>query len=272
MTSDPAQRLREDVVIVLIEPQQPGNVGGTARAMMNMGLRRLVVVNPSPAFNMEKARWMAPGAEEIFTSCRIVADLDAALDGVHRVIGTTARHRADDLAVHEPAAVAASILADQGRVTAILFGREDFGLSKRDAARCESLLRIATDHHASLNLAQAVLIVAHHLFEEARRAGHPAEGRVIEGRRGPVTTRTLQRRGAPGPAATVGEIEPVVTDLVQILVEVGYTRRVAPERVAITWREAMQHAQLTRRHLHALRGVLAQIRWRLAHPDTDPPG
>ena len=262
---------RSDVVIVLVEPQQPGNVGGAARAMMNMGLRRLVVVNPSPAFQVEKARWMAPGAEEILQGCRIVADLDAALEGVHRVVGTTARHRADELPVVEPQPLAADILTTPGRVTAILFGREDFGLSRQDTARCERLLRIPTDHHASLNLAAAVLLVAHHLFEEARRQGLLAEGRLIEGRRGVVSTRALQRRATLGPSATVNEIEPVVQDLVRLLVDVGYTRRVAPDRVAQTWREALQRAQLTRRHVHALRGVLAQIRWRLDHPDGSPP-
>jgi TrmH family RNA methyltransferase len=264
------RRLAEDVVIVLVEPQQPGNVGGVARAMMNMGLRRLVLVDPSPAFNVEKARWMAPGAEDILRGCRIVATLDEALEGVHRVVGTTARHRADELPVLEPRAIATSILDDEGRVTAILFGREDFGLSRRDTGRCECLLRIATDHHASLNLAAAVLIVAHHLFEEARARGHTAEGRLVMGRRGLIPTRTLQRRHTNvGQLATVPELEPVVHELIGLLEDVRYTLRVGPERVTNTVREALQRANLTRKHLHALRGVIAKINWRIAR--TPPP-
>jgi TrmH family RNA methyltransferase len=241
--------------------------------MMNMGLRRLVLVDPSPAFNVEKARWMAPGAEDVLRGCRIVATLDEALEGVHRVVGTTARHRADELPVYEPRAVATSILDDDG-VTAILFGREDFGLSRRDTSRCESLLRIATDHHASLNLAAAVLIVAHQLFEEARARGHTAEGRLVMGRRGLITTRTLQRRHTTvDQRATVPELEPVVHELVGLLEDVRYTLRVGPERVTNTVREAMQRANLTRKHLNALRGVIAKINWRIARtplpPDAD---
>ena len=67
-------------------------MGSTARAMMNMGLRRLTVVDPAPSFDPERARWMAPGAGEVLEQMRIVPTLDEALRGVHRVVAYMFRH------------------------------------------------------------------------------------------------------------------------------------------------------------------------------------
>lgn len=263
----PGVSLADDVVIVLVQPQHPGNIGSSARAMANMGLRRLVVVDPSSAFDPEQVAWMAPGSDAVLRGMRVVGTLDEALEGVHRVIGTTARHRARDLPVIEPAAVAEQVFARPGRVTAILFGREDSGLSADDTLRCEALLRIATDHHASLNLAAAVLIVAHHLFEEGRRQGHVATGREVRGRRGVISTRTLAGR-ATSPRADVAVLEPVVGSLTALLERVGFTRGIGPERVASTLREGMQRADLSQRHVKAMRGMIRRVVWALDHPEA----
>jgi TrmH family RNA methyltransferase len=143
--------LLDRTVIVLVEPQHPGNVGAAARAMKNMGLSRLVIVAP-PAYDPEQARWMAPGCADLLAEMRIVGTLDEALEGVHVAVATTARHRKQGQPVFTPAELATRI-ADDDRTFALLFGREDFGLSTEDVLRCDSLLRIPTPEHASLNLA-----------------------------------------------------------------------------------------------------------------------
>lgn len=260
-------RLHEGVIFVLVQPQHPGNVGAVARAMKNMGLRRLVIVDPPPSFDMERARWMAPGAADLLADMRIVATLDEALDGVHRVVATTARHRSDGQPVHEPAGFATSVFdAPSDHVTAVLFGREDDGLSRASTLRCESLLRIATDHHASLNLGQAALLVGHHLFEEARRRGLRFEGRLVGGRRPPRATRSL----TPGVRrATVTEIEPAVEELVTLLNRVGFTKANGPERVGVTVRELLQRSGVSERQIAAVRGMVGRIQYALDHPEVD---
>lgn len=271
--SEPASlraRLADDVVFVLIEPQHPGNVGAAARAMLNMGLRRLVVVDPAPSFDPERARWMAPGADELLDQARIVATLDEALVGVHRVVASTARHRRHDQRVHEPRTLADQVWDDEpGRVTAVLFGREDFGLSNEHVMRCESIVRIATDHHASLNLAQAVLLVAHHLFEGGCRRGLLAEGRLVDGANQPRSTRSLQRRGGTDALADATHIEPALREVVGVLTRIGYTRATSPERVAVTLRQALQRARLTQAQVHALRGMARRFDLVLDRPDID---
>lgn len=267
--SEAAQRLADDLVFILVQPQYPGNVGGAARAMMNMGLRRLVIVDPPPSFDPERARWMAPGAGAVLDGMRIVATLDEALEGVHRAIATTARHRRYSQTVHEPPDIAHTFFQEPpGRVTAVLFGREDLGLPSEATLRCESLVRIATDRHASLNLAQAVLLCAHHYFEAARTAGASAPGRVVEGGHTPRTTRALQHRDR-GTLADLSMVEPAVIELVALLNRVGFSQGSNPDLVGVTLREGLQRAALTERHAHALRGMVKRVTYALDHPEVD---
>lgn len=256
MPAPDASFLARHVVVVLVEPIQPGNVGAAARAMKNMGLRRLVLVDP-PAFDPHRARWMAPGCDDVLAEARIVATLDEALVGVHRVVATTARHRRGDTRVVEPDAFAASVVsAPEGYVTAVLFGREDHGLPNDAVARAETLLRIPTPEHASLNLAQAVLVVARELFEAARASGRAeAAGRVLGGR----TERATAEVERDEPYATVDQLEPAVAELVGLLDAVGYTRQAGPDKVARTVRAALQRAAPTAREVAALRGMIKRV-------------
>ena len=172
--------LADHVVVVLVEPQQSGNIGAVARAMKNMGLRDLVIVNP-PAYDPEQARWMAPGCADLLASARIVATLDEGLASCHWAVATTARHRRHDQPTYEPSALADEVITglSNGRRVALVFGREDHGLSVDEVSRCEAILWIPTPEHASLNLAQAVLLVAHSIFERFREHGGQATGRTL---------------------------------------------------------------------------------------------
>lgn len=267
----PAERL----IFVLVEPQHPGNVGSAARAMKNMGLHRLVLVDP-PALDPMRVRWMAPGCDDVVAAMRIVGTLDEALDGVHQAIATTARHRRGHQPVTDPSEFAAQFWdappADD-TVTAVLFGREDFGLSREHSDRCSRLLRIPTPQHASLNLAQAVLLIAHAWFEAGRVRGYEAApGRALGGRRGTKPTRQLQGGDARDARADLPRIDPAAKGLVELLARVGYTRSTPPERVLQTARAALQKASPSIREVEALRGMIAKIGWALDHPELDPRG
>ena len=151
----------------------------------------------------------------------------------------------------------------------MLFGREDFGLSRADSDRCARLLRIPTPEHASLNLAQAVLLSAHAWFEAGRHRGAElATGRSLGGRRGSKPTSQLQGGDARDARADLPRIEPAAAQLVSLLERVGYTRSTPPERVLQTARATLQKASPTIREIEALRGMIAKIRWALEHPDS----
>lgn len=264
-------RLTDDVRIVLVQPQHPANVGSAARAMANMGLRDLWVVDPAPSYDPETVRWLAPGSSIVHERIRVVATLAEALEGIHLVFATSARHRRHQQVVLEPREAAAHLLdGPPGRSVAILFGREDFGLPAEASQSAAALVRIPTDAHASLNLGQAVLLVAHHLFEEARARGLEAEGRVVDGRGGTTTTSALAAPAEGLRLATVDELEPVIGELSELLQRVGYTRNTTAERLLVTLREGLQRAGVSERQARAIRGMVRRTMWALDHPELDP--
>jgi len=170
-----------------------------------------------------------------------------------------------------PSALAKQVLdqASDGVHTAILFGREDFGLSKADVLRCEALVRVPTPEHASLNLAQAVLLICWQLFQEASSRGATYRGRTLGGSRAPQSTALASQQNPRDGLADVVNTEPAVTDIVDLLHTVGYTRSVQPDKVRLTVREAFQRAKITVRQTQALRGMMSRVIWALRNPDSD---
>jgi tRNA/rRNA methyltransferase len=157
----------QQVSVVLVEPQGPLNIGSAARAMMNTGFKDLVVVRPAP-FRNEEGYKMAVSAREILDQAQVKENLDEALAGCNAAFGVTARsrHRRPRLTPRE-AAKEIQQLMDQNQKVALVFGREDFGLSSDDLDRCNHLVGIPSHSDLnSFNLAQAVLLICHTLFME----------------------------------------------------------------------------------------------------------
>ncbi len=162
--SDTLNRIR----IVLVEPNQPGNIGSVARAMKNAGLTRLYLVR-SVDHTCGDARKMAHGSGEILYGATVTDTLDEALAGTILTVGTSARTRKDFDVLYGPTAVAkrlASIPPDgEG---ALVFGREKHGLTNDELERCQVVCRIPSAHaYPSLNLSQAVLIMGYELYRAA---------------------------------------------------------------------------------------------------------
>ena len=157
----------QNVRFILFEPQEPGNIGSAARAMKGMGLSTLYLVNPVPFREVEITWWMAHGAKEIIEQACVVDTLDAALEGAQFCVGTTHRRRGGKLppaiSAREAAHEIASIARQQH--VALLFGREDFGLTNDQVSRCQLIASVPmATKNPSLNLAQAVQIFAYELF------------------------------------------------------------------------------------------------------------
>jgi TrmH family RNA methyltransferase len=125
--------------VILFEPREPGNIGSAARAMKGMGLSQLYLVNPVP-FREAKATWyMAHGATDVIENCQVVNVLEEALDGIQYLVGTTHRKRGERLAPCVPVRKVAQQIAavSQNQKVAVLFGREDFGLSTHQISMCQ---------------------------------------------------------------------------------------------------------------------------------------
>lgn len=255
--------LREQVRFVLVRPLQSGNVGAVARAMKNMGLRRLVVVAP-PALDVDRARWMAPGAAEIIDGARYVGSVAEAVADCHRVYATTARARHHRWPAVEPDGMARQVLDGEEQV-AVLFGPEDRGLDNDELVHAHALLHIPTDAHASLNLAQASLLVAAALFGEARARGHVPrpEG---PGRRGGPGRGAAPGATAPHVPAPAGALDPLIADWRETLELGTYFAGHDPLLVEGTLRRLYQRAALDEQEIAVLRGMLRKVRWRMRNP------
>src|SRR5678815_5152493 len=152
------ESLLASVVVVLYEPQDPVNIGATVRAMKNMGVSRLRLVRPV-AYEAVRLEGIAHGTMDLIERIEHFDSFDDAVADCVRTVGFTARRRAAKLRVIDPKAAAAELLelAGDGNV-ALVFGREDSGLPNEILDRVHASVTIPTTEHASLNLAQAVLI------------------------------------------------------------------------------------------------------------------
>jgi TrmH family RNA methyltransferase len=159
---------RDRISFVLVGPTEPGNIGAAARAIKNMGFRRLELVAPVP-YLTEEARAMACQAKDVLERAKVYRTLRPAIARKSLVVGTTRRlgsRRGMVMEVRQAARRIAEAAASN-RV-AILFGNEHTGLTNRELEDCGLVLTIPSDSSSpSLNLAQSVLIVAY----ELRRAG-----------------------------------------------------------------------------------------------------
>jgi len=168
------------VVVVLVEPQNPDNIGGVVRAMLNMGLTRLRIVNPR-IYDADRISAAAHRSEPFQENIEIFDNLVDALADVNFLVAATRRHRELSPSVGTPRELAPEVLAHtQFGISAIIFGREDDGLPSHIVQRSHRQLAIPTDpDYASLNLAQAVLLV---LYELRLAAGGDSLPAVFEPR------------------------------------------------------------------------------------------
>jgi TrmH family RNA methyltransferase len=157
----------DNVRIVLVVPEFPGNIGSTARAMFTLGLSQLYLVNPACDVHADEAYWLAHSAGEVVKNARVVAKLEDALTDTVFSVGTTRRVRRVGYPIFTPEEAVLQVRdRGPGAPAAIVFGRESSGLTNPELALCSihSTVPTATEKH-SLNLAQAVLVYCYHLFQ-----------------------------------------------------------------------------------------------------------
>ena len=155
---------KDNLAFILIETRETGNIGAAARALKNLGFSNLELVRPLK-FPSDEAGWFAHGAIDVLSGVEVYPELESALMGKSVVIGTTRRlgkRRGTVYPVRE-AAEKIRRFSEKNRI-AILFGREDRGLTNEEAAECSFMISIpAAPANPSFNLSQAVLIVAYEL-------------------------------------------------------------------------------------------------------------
>ncbi len=238
----------DNLRIVLVGTQHPGNIGSAARAMKTMGLSALHLVAPE-RFPDPEANTLAAGADDLLAAAPVHADLDSALAGCRFVLGTSARRRHVPLPEMSPREAAQALVdaAGQGPV-ALLFGRERTGLENEELQRCHASVGIPTDPgFSSLNLAAAVQVLAY----ELRLASLDAAGGALASGR-PMPPAEAE------PPATADELERYFVHLDQALHEIDFHKGKPPEMVMQRLRRLYLRAGLDAREVKILRGILAE--------------
>ena len=158
-------------IVVLVEPQLGENIGAAARAMANFGLSRLRLVKPQQGWPNEKARVMSAGADRVLQGATLYESLGDAIGDCSFVLATTARNhdqaKPGDVSAESAATEMATLIA-AGENVAIIFGRERIGLENHEVALADEIVTLPINPaFASLNLAQAVVIVVYEWFKHA---------------------------------------------------------------------------------------------------------
>lgn len=230
----------DHISIILVQPQIPENIGSVARAMNNMGLRKLILVNPRN-YDPSRALKTATGSSiDVVEAMQVFEDLKETLGPYHYVVGTTARIGSLRPAMTHPRRLAGDLIRiSQHNRVAILFGPEDRGLSNEQLRYCHTLATIPTAHFSSLNLAQAVMIICYEIFLVDREK----------------TPQPLNR------LANKFELEGMYEHLKTVLMKIGFINSQNPEHWMLNIRRFLSRLPLRAREVRIIRGVCRQIDW-----------
>lgn len=228
------------VRIILIGTSHPGNIGAAARAMKTMGLAQLHLVAPE-LYPHEKATEMAASATDVLEKAVVHKDLSSAIADCTLVIGASARTRKIPWPMLTPREMAEKIQAEASTATiAILFGREQSGLTNDELQRCHWHLNIpANPDYSSLNLAAAVQVIAYEL-------------RVASVNLPPSTVEDY-------PLATVAEMESFLLHLETTLIMLNFLRADAPRKLMTRLRRFFARARPDVMEINIFRGILTAI-------------
>jgi len=234
--------------IVLVEPREAGNVGAVARAMKNFGFADLCIVGRHPTL-LPVSSWWASGADDVLESVRFVATLEDAIGDAHMTVATTSmRGRAT------PVTFTPRTLAEESRklatsqILALVFGREDSGLTREELVLCQFSAAIpANDAFPTMNLAQAACVFCYELSQQ-ESADPPGDPREL-------------------PDAAM--IERIHERARALLSDIGFLHENNLGRIYDDLRAIVARASLDEREARVALGIIRQINWALKVRKSD---
>ncbi len=230
-----------NVSIVLHRPRYPENIGAAARAMRNMGIAQLLVVDPQNFDYTKICRMATHAALDVVKRMQVHETLSDALAEFSFVVGTTARLGGQRKAISTPSRLAARLvpISVQNKI-AVVFGPEDRGLTNREIRHCHTLVHIPTAEFSSLNLAQAVMVLCYELFCY-RDAGKEVS---------PIP-RLANRR----------ELEAMYGQLKDVLMRISFINPDNPDYFMNNFRQFFSRLPLRAKEVRIIRGLCRQIDW-----------
>lgn len=231
----------------MVEPREAGNVGAVARAMKNFGLAELWIVGEHPQL-LPVSGWWASGADDVLASARFARSLIDAVADAHLTVATTSMRGRTTPVTFTPKTLARKYATLTGeQVLALVFGREDSGLTREELVLCQHTAAIPTNAgFPTMNLAQSLCVFAYELSEIAPSA----EAR--------------QR-------AKAADVERLHQRARELLLEVGFLHENNPDRIYDDLRAMLARADLDEREVTIALGIIRQIEWKMRRSSSDGP-
>ena len=229
--------------IVLVNTSHPGNIGGAARAMKNMGLAELYLVEPRE-YPAPRAVWRAAGARDVLANAKIVGSVDEAIKDCGLVIGTSARERRIPWPLINPRECGGKIWQEaKSHQVALLFGREDRGLTNSELQKCHYHVHIPSNpDYSSLNLATAVQVLSYEIrmASLARKDGKLPEMNEWD-----------------QPLATADELELFHAHLATTMADLKFYDPDNPKQLLTRMRRLFNRTRMDKMEVSMLRGLLS---------------
>lgn len=242
----------ENITIVLVNTTHPGNIGGVARAMKNMGLSDLRLVEPK-IFPSEVATARASRATDVLDGAQVYSQLEDAVADCQLVVGTSARERHIPWPLINPrelASIAIPAVQKTGQRVAVVFGREDRGLTNEELHLCHHHVNIPTDEaFSSLNIAAAVQVITY----ELRMAALDSDDEELE------ESRPNWGTNWDIELANHQELELMFEHLEQVLVDVEFLNPDNPRQLMPRLRRLLLRAVPDKVEVNVLRGILTAV-------------
>jgi tRNA/rRNA methyltransferase len=230
----------ENIAIVLHRPRYPENIGASARAACNMGISQLIVVDPRDCDLTRVLKMATHFAADLVEGIEVFENLETALDPFQYVVGTTARVGGRRATTSHPRKMAERLIPiSQKNRIALVFGPENTGLTNVELRFCHALVTIPTAEFASLNLAQAVMVLCYEVFLASRQGARPFTPRL----------------------ATSQELEVMYGQLKETLVNIDFINRENPDYWMQYVRRFFSRSNMRAREVKMIRGICRQIEW-----------
>lgn len=228
-----------NIHIIMVGTTHPGNIGGVARAMKNMGLSRLSLVAPEAPFPHAKARARASGAVNVLEGTQVFATLEEAIADCSLVIGASARMRTLPWPVVDPRECASRVVnVDTTSEVAIVLGRENSGLTNEELELCQLLVTIPTNpDFSSLNIAAAAQVLCYEIRLAAGLDKVPQDE-------------------PDSPLATSAEQEGMFAHIEQALTEIEFLKPDNPGQLMRRLRRLFTRTGIEHLEVNILRGIM----------------
>jgi tRNA/rRNA methyltransferase len=232
-----------NLAVILHRPHYPENIGAAARSAKNMGINRLILVDPVNCDLTRILKMATHNAEDVVVGMEVSDDLESALAPFQYIVGTTARTGSHRRTIQGPRRMAEALVdISQNNEVALLFGPEDRGLANRELRYCDALVTIPTAAFSSLNLAQAVMILAYEI----------------------QLASTDEPKAFAPRLANREELEAMYDQLTKTLATINFINPENPEYWMMSVRRFFSRIGVRAREVKLIRGICRQINWYVA--------